>query len=49
MAISEDIQQTSDGMAAFGEIVLFAFVIGVLGLLPTWFLLRLWVRIRRER
>jgi hypothetical protein len=44
MAISEDIQQTSGGMVAFGDVVLFVFVSGVLGLIPTWFLLRLWVR-----
>jgi hypothetical protein len=31
----------SSGMAAFGDMVLFVLVVGFLGLLPTWFLLRL--------
>jgi hypothetical protein len=42
--ISEEIQQTSGGMVAFGDVVLFVFVTGLFSLLPTWFLLRLWVR-----
>jgi hypothetical protein len=44
LAISENIQQTSGGMVAFGDMVLFVFVTAVLSLLPTWFLLKLWVR-----
>ena len=44
MAMSDDIQQSSGGMVAFGDMVLFVFVTAVLSLAPTWFLLRLWVR-----
>ena len=41
MLIPEDIQQTSGGMVAFGDMVLFVFATGFFGLVPTWFLLRL--------
>ena len=36
-----DIAQTSPGMVAFGDMILFVLVTGFLGLAPTWFLLRL--------
>lgn len=38
-----DIAQGSGGMVAFGDVILFLFVTGVLGLVPTWFLLKLCV------
>jgi hypothetical protein len=41
MLIPEDIQQTSGGMVAFGDMVLFVLATGALSLAPTWFLLRL--------
>jgi hypothetical protein len=41
--IPEDIQETSGGMVAFGDMVVFMLGTGVLSLLPTWFLLKLWV------
>src|ERR1700730_10439456 len=37
----EDVAQTSPGMVAFGDMVLFVFVAGFLSLAPTWFLLKL--------
>jgi hypothetical protein len=36
-----DIAETSPGMVAFGDMVLFLLATGVLGLAPTWFVLRL--------
>jgi hypothetical protein len=36
-----DVAQGSPGMVAFGDMILFVFVVGFLGLVPTWFLLRL--------
>ena len=36
-----DIAQTSGGMVAFGDMILFVLVTGLLGVVPTWFLLRL--------
>jgi hypothetical protein len=36
-----DIAQTSPGMVAFGDMILFVLVTGFLGLAPTWFLLKL--------
>ncbi len=39
--IPYDIQQTSGGMVAFGDMILFVLSTGVLSLVPTWFLLRL--------
>ena len=37
----EEISQTSPGMVAFGDMILFVLVAGFLSLAPTWFLLRL--------
>jgi hypothetical protein len=34
----EDISQSSGGMVAFGDMVLFVFVTGFISLLPSWFL-----------
>jgi hypothetical protein len=36
-----DVAQTSPGMVAFGDMILFVLVAGFLGLAPTWFLLKL--------
>jgi hypothetical protein len=36
-----DIAQGSPGMVAFGDMILFVLVTGFLGLVPTWFLLKL--------
>ena len=41
--ISDDIKETSGGMVAFGDMVLFMLATGLLGLVPTWFLLMLLV------
>jgi hypothetical protein len=41
LRIAADVAQGSPGMVAFGDMVLFVFVVGFLGLAPTWFLLRL--------
>ena len=38
-----DVAQTSPGMVAFGDMILFLFVAGFLSLAPTWFLLNLLV------
>jgi len=38
-----EISATSGGMVAFGDMILFVLVTGVLGLVPTWFLLKLFV------
>jgi hypothetical protein len=38
-----DVAQTSPGMVAFGDMVLFLFVTGFLSLAPTWFVLKLFV------
>ncbi len=38
-----EISEGSPGMAAFGDVILFLLVSGFLGLVPTLFLLRLWV------
>jgi hypothetical protein len=43
LRMSEDALQGSPGMIAFGDMVLFVFVTGFFGLVPTWFLLRLFV------
>src|SRR5581483_5224234 len=43
LMMPEDIAQGSPGMVAFGDMVLFIFVAGFLGLFPTFFLLRLWL------
>ena len=42
-----DVAQGSPGMVAFGDMILFVLVAGLLGLAPTWFLLKLWSRRRR--
>jgi hypothetical protein len=39
----EEISQTSGGMVAFGDMILFVLATGALGLVPTWFLLKLLV------
>ena len=39
--IPDDIQQTSGGMVAFGDMILFVLASGILSLAPTWFLLKL--------
>jgi hypothetical protein len=41
MRMSEDIAEGSPGMVAFGDMILFVVAVGVFGLVPTWFLLRL--------
>jgi hypothetical protein len=38
-----DIAQTSPGMVAFGDVILFLLATGLLALLPTWFLLKLFI------
>jgi hypothetical protein len=38
-----DIAETSPGMVAFGDMILFMLAAGFLGLAPTWFLLKLCV------
>ena len=38
-----DVAQGSPGMVAFGDMILFVLVAGLLGLAPTWFLLKLLV------
>jgi hypothetical protein len=38
-----DVAQGSPGMVAFGDMILFVLVAGLVGLLPTWFLLRLFI------
>lgn len=43
LRISEDIKQTSGGMVAFGDMILFVLAAGFFSLIPTWFLLKLCV------
>ena len=38
-----DVAQGSPGMVAFGDMILFVLVAGFVGLLPTWFLLKLFL------
>ena len=38
-----DVAQGSPGMVAFGDMILFVFVVGFVGLVPTWFLLKLFI------
>src|SRR5690349_5462639 len=38
-----EISDTSGGMVAFGDMILFVLAAGTLGLVPTWFLLKLLV------
>ena len=41
MLMPDDIAETSGGMVAFGDMILFVLVAGFLSLAPTWFLLKL--------
>jgi hypothetical protein len=41
LRITEDIKQTSGGMVAFGDMIVFVLAAGVFSLAPTWFLLKL--------
>jgi hypothetical protein len=43
LRISADIAQSSSGMVAFGDAILFLLVVGFLGLAPSFFLLKLGV------
>ncbi len=43
MRIPADVQQTSGGMVAFGDMIVFVLASGFFSLLPTWFLLKLCV------
>jgi hypothetical protein len=43
MRMPADISQGSPGMVAFGDMVLLVLVTGLLALVPTWFLLKLWI------
>ena len=38
-----DVAQGSPGMVAFGDMILFVLVTGFVGVVPTWFLLRLFI------
>jgi hypothetical protein len=42
LRMSVEISQGSPGMVAFGDMILFVLATGFFGLVPTWFLLRLW-------
>ncbi len=48
LRIPEEVQETSGGMVAFGDMVLFVLVTGFVGLVPTWFLLKLSVEHARR-
>jgi hypothetical protein len=39
----EDVAQGSPGMVAFGDMILFVLVVGFVGLVPTWFLVKLFI------
>ena len=43
LLMPDDVAQGSPGMVAFGDMILLVLVTGFLGLVPTWFLLRLFV------
>ncbi len=43
LRISEEIKETSGGMVAFGDMVLFLLATGFFSLVPTWFLLKLFI------
>ena len=43
MRMSADITQGSPGMVAFGDMILFVLVAGFFSLVPTWFLLKLFI------
>jgi hypothetical protein len=38
-----DVAQGSPGMVAFGDVILFVLVAGFFGIVPTWFLLKLFI------
>ena len=40
--IPDDVQQSSGGMVAFGDMIVFLLATGFLSVGPTWFLLKLW-------
>src|ERR1700753_2792754 len=42
LLMPSDISQGSGGMVAFGDMILFVLVTGFVGLVPTFFLIRLW-------
>jgi hypothetical protein len=44
LLISDDVQQSSGGMVAFGDMMVFVLVAGMLSVAPTWFLLKLCVQ-----
>ena len=43
LRIPADVAQGSPGMVAFGDMILFVLVAGFVGVVPTWFLLRLFI------
>ena len=43
LRMPEDVAQGSPGMVAFGDMILFVLVAGFVGLVPTWFLLKLFI------
>lgn len=43
LRISEETKETSGGMVAFGDMVLFLLATGFFSLVPTWFVLKLFV------
>ena len=43
LLIPDDIKQSSGGMVAFGDMIVFVLAAGVFSLAPTWFLLKLCV------
>ena len=45
LRIPDEIKETSGGMVAFGDMVLFVLAAGFLSLVPTWFLLKVFVHV----
>jgi hypothetical protein len=43
LRMPDDVAQGSPGMVAFGDMILFVLVAGFVGLVPTWFLLKLFI------
>ena len=43
MRMPADVAQGSPGMVAFGDMILFVLVAGFFSLMPTWFLLKLFI------
>ena len=43
LRMPEDVAQGSPGMVAFGDMILFVLVVGFVGLVPTWFLVKLFI------